>query len=78
LQKVIFVANNQNNFNQINLSAMIQQKIQTQLKNILNSFLTGQYADVSTLFDTVTRTVDGHELSENDMSQLSKLLSIFL
>jgi hypothetical protein len=67
-----------NNFNQINLSAMIQQKIQTQLKNILNSFLAGEYANVSTLFDTVARTVDGAELSENDMSQLSKLLSIFL
>lgn len=57
---------------------MIQQKTQTQLKNILNSFLAGQYANVSTLFDTVARTVDGDELSENDMSQLSKLLSIFL
>lgn len=56
---------------------MIQQKIQTQLKNILNSFLAGQYANVTTLFDTVAQTIDGCELSENDMSQLSKLLSIF-
>lgn len=57
---------------------MIQQKIQTQLKNILNSFLAGQYTSATTLFDTVARTVDGCEFSENDMSQLSKLLSIFL
>jgi hypothetical protein len=56
---------------------MIQQKIQTQLKNILNSFLAGQYANVSTSFDAVARTIDGCKLSENDMSQLSKLLSIF-
>lgn len=56
---------------------MIQQKIQTELKKILKSFLAGQYAHVSTLFDTVARTIDGCELSENDMSQLSKLLSIF-
>jgi Transposase DDE domain len=55
---------------------MIQQKIQNQLKNILNSFLAGQYTSATTLFDTVARTIDGCNLSENDMSQLSKLLSI--
>jgi hypothetical protein len=56
---------------------MIQQKIQTQLKNILNSFLAGKYANATSLFDTVAQTIDNCKLSENDMSQLSKLLSIF-
>jgi hypothetical protein len=55
---------------------MIQQKIQSKLKNILNSFLAGQYADSVALFDRVRKTMETEELCESTMSHFSKFLSI--
>jgi phosphatidylglycerophosphatase A len=77
LQKVIFVANNQNKFNQTNLSTMIRQKTELALKKILTSFLAGQYKDMKTVFDTIQKTMENRILSKKDMSQFSKLLSVF-
>lgn len=55
----------------------MQQKIQLKLKNILESFLTGQFADTTAVFETINKVMAKSALSEKDMSQFSKFMSIF-
>jgi hypothetical protein len=56
---------------------MIRKKSELALKKILNSFLAGQYTDMKAVFDSIQKTMENRMVSEKDMSQFSKLLSIF-
>lgn len=57
---------------------MIQQKIQTELEKIIDTFLKGKYTDKIGVFKDAYALLKDENFDENTMSQLSKLFQIFL
>lgn len=57
---------------------MIQQKIQTELEKIIDTFLKGKYTDTISVFKDAYALLKDENFDENTMSQLSKLFQIFL
>ena len=56
---------------------MIQQKIQTELEKIIDTFLKGKYTDTIDVFNDAYALLKDEIFDENAMSQLSKLFQIF-
>lgn len=55
----------------------MQQKNQKKLKKTLESFLAGKFTDTTAVFESINKTMEGSVLSKKNISQISKLMSVF-
>jgi hypothetical protein len=56
---------------------MLRKKIESKLGKILTEYLNGRYADTNVLFTKLQKDLNGLDMSEKDMSQMAKFMSIF-
>jgi hypothetical protein len=59
------------------MSTILRQKKQLGLEKMLNNYLSGQYATDTDVFDILKTRLEGVDITENTLSQISKFVSIF-